>query len=187
MAAKIAVIGNINCDFVFRVPRLPRPGETLAGSGFFTAPGGKGANQAVAAARLGAQVSFVGCVGGDVTGTEMVENLRAEGIDVSRVRTNPGEPTGSALIMVQESGENSIVVAFGANLSITPDDLHAHRDLLQSSDALLLQQEMRLDTVSEAIELGKEAGCRVVLDPAPARESLPEAWPAVDALSPNES
>jgi ribokinase len=187
LAAKIAVIGNINCDFVFRVPRLPRPGETLAGSGFFTAPGGKGANQAVAAARLGAQVSFVGCVGGDVTGTEMVENLRAEGIDVSRVRTNPGEPTGSALIMVQESGENSIVVAFGANLSITPDDLHAHRDLLQGSDALLLQQEMRLDTVSEAIELGKEAGCRVVLDPAPARESLPKAWPAVDVLSPNES
>lgn len=187
MAARIAVIGNINCDFVFRVPRLPRPGETLAGSGFFTAAGGKGANQAVAAARLGAQVSFVGCVGADTTGADMLSHLRADGVDVSRVRTDPKEPTGSALIMVQDSGENSIVVAFGANLAIGPEHLAEHRELLHNCDALLLQQEMRIETVSEAIRIGKEAGCRVILDPAPAREDLPAAWREVDVLSPNET
>lgn len=186
MPPRIAVIGNINCDFVFRVPHHPRPGETLAGSDFFTAPGGKGANQAVAAARLGAEVSFVGCVGDDRTGTDMVANLRAEGVDVSRVRVDPSQPTGSALIMVQDSGENSIVVAFGANLSVRPEHLVEYCDLLRRCDALLLQQEMRIDTVSEAIRLGRKEGCRVILDPAPAREDLPEAWREVDVLSPNE-
>ncbi|MBP7560000.1 MAG: ribokinase [Armatimonadetes bacterium] len=187
MAARIAVIGNINCDFVFRVPRLPRPGETLAGSAFFTAAGGKGANQAVAAARLGAQVSFVGCVGADTTGADMLSHLGADGVDISRVRTDPKEATGSALIMVQDSGENSIVVAFGANLAIGPEHLAEHRELLQNCDALMLQQEMRIETVSEAIRIGKEAGCRVILDPAPAREDLPAAWREVDVLSPNET
>lgn len=187
MAARIAVIGNINCDFVFRVPRLPRPGETLAGSAFFTAAGGKGANQAVAAARLGAQVSFVGCVGADTTGADMLSHLRADGVDICRVRTDPKEATGSALIMVQDSGENSIVVAFGANLAIGPEHLAEHRELLQNCDALMLQQEMRIETVSEAIRIGKEAGCRVILDPAPAREDLPAAWREVDVLSPNET
>lgn len=187
MAARIAVIGNINCDFVFRVPRLPRPGETLAGSAFFTAAGGKGANQAVAAARLGAQVSFVGCVGADTTGADMLSHLRADGVDICRVRTDPKEATGSALIMVQDSGENSIVVAFGANLAIGPEHLAEHRELLQNCDALMLQQEMRIETVSEAIRIGKEAGCWVILDPAPAREDLPAAWREVDVLSPNET
>jgi len=187
MAARIAVIGNINCDFVFRVPRLPRPGETLAGSAFFTAAGGKGANQAVAAARLGAQVSFVGCVGADTTGADMLSHLGADGVDISRVRTDPKEATGSALIMVQDSGENSLVVAFGANLAIGPEHLAEHRELLQNCDALMLQQEMRIETVSEAIRIGKEAGCRVILDPAPAREDLPAAWREVDVLSPNET
>ena len=187
MAARIAVIGNINCDFVFRVPRLPRPGETLAGSAFFTAAGGKGANQAVAAARLGAQVSFVGCVGADTTGADMLSHLGADGVDISRVRTDPKEATVSALIMVQDSGENSIVVAFGANLAIGPEHLAEHRELLQNCDALMLQQEMRIETVSEAIRIGKEAGCRVILDPAPAREDLPAAWREVDVLSPNET
>ncbi|MDI9602729.1 MAG: PfkB family carbohydrate kinase, partial [Acidobacteriota bacterium] len=106
---------------------------------------------------------------------------------ISRVRTDPKEATGSALIMVQDSGENSIVVAFGANLAIGPEHLAEHRELLQNCDALMLQQEMRIETVSEAIRIGKEAGCRVILDPAPAREDLPAAWREVDVLSPNET
>ncbi len=146
MAARIAVIGNINCDFVFRVPRLPRPGETLAGSAFFTAAGGKGANQAVAAARLGAQVSFVGCVGADTTGADMLSHLGADGVDISRVRTDPKEATGSALIMVQDSGENSIVVAARGEPRDRPEHLAEHRELLQNCDALMLQQEMRIET-----------------------------------------
>lgn len=187
MGIAVAVIGNINVDYVFRVARLPLPGETVPGKSFFTVPGGKGANQAVAAARLGASVSFVGCVGADEQGPQMVANLQREGIDTSRVRTDGSAHTGTALIMVEDSGQNSIVVAFGANLSVGPDDLGAHADLLESADVLLLQQEMRVEAVDEAIRLGKAAGCRVVLDPAPARDTPPARWREVDVLSPNET
>ncbi len=187
MAVRVAVIGNINVDFVFRVARMPRPGETLAGDEFLTAPGGKGANQAVAAARLGAEVAFVGCVGDDDLGRAMVRNLAQEGVDVSRVRTAPDAATGTALILVDRSGENTIVVALGANEKLTPAELNSHAGLLAGCDVLLLQQEMSLETVDEAIRLGLEAGCRVVLDPAPARDRLPSRWREVDVLSPNES
>jgi ribokinase len=189
MGCRIAVIGNINVDFVFCVPRLPKEGETLPGEGFFTAPGGKGANQAVAAARLGADVAFIGAVGDDDLGERMLKGLEADGIDVSRVRRDPSSHTGTALIMVLGNGENSIVVAFGANLSVGPGDLEQHAPLLRFSDALLLQLEMRVETVDAAIGLGRDAGCRVILDPAPARpeSQLPGRWRAVDVLSPNET
>jgi len=187
MAVRIAVIGNINADFVFRVPRLPVAGETLPGSGFFTAPGGKGANQAVAAARLAAEVTFIGCVGDDDLGIAMVGGLAAEGIDVSRVRVDPASHTGTALIMVEDSGENSIVLASGANLSMTPEDIARHRDVLSASDALLLQQEMSVETVAEAARLGREAGCRVILDPAPAQHAIPNLWRGTDVVCPNET
>lgn len=173
-------------DLIFRVDRMPSPGETITGREFLTAHGGKGANQAVAAARLGARVAFLGAVGSDAHGRALLEALTAEGIDTSRTSV-VRDATGAALILVDQTGQNTIVVALGANGAPGPDYVEANAEALAASDVLLLQLEMRIETVDEAIRIGRAADTLVVLDLAPARERFPDRLPEVDVLTPNET
>mgnify|MGYP001822556186 CR=1 FL=1 len=187
MSARIVVVGSINSDLVVRAPRIPSPGETVTGGTFFQADGGKGANQAVAAARLGAHVSLVARVGVDELGDHAVAGLREEGIDVSFVRRDPAEATGVALIVVDANGENAIAVAPGANARLTVEDVESARQAIHDADIVLVQLETPLEAVERAATLASEAGVRVILNPAPARP-LPDALlRLVDVLTPNES
>lgn len=182
----VVVFGSINMDLVVRVGRLPAAGETLLGERFFSAPGGKGANQAVAAARLGAPTRMVGRVGADVFGATLRAGLRADGVDVAGVLDDPAAASGVALIQVDQSGENTIVVAPGANAALAAPDLARLDDALEGARVLLLQLEVPLETVLEAARLARARGVTVVLDPAPARP-LPEALYALtDLITPNE-
>ncbi|WEF33860.1 ribokinase [Pseudoduganella chitinolytica] len=183
----IVVIGSINMDLVLRVPRMPLPGETLTGGAFRTIPGGKGANQAVACARLGrTQVAMVGCVGDDAFGATLRAALAADGIDVSHVSALPGVATGVASILVDANGQNSIVIAGGANDLLTPALIDAALPLIARASIVVLQLETPLDTVRHAIAVAHGLGKTVVLNPAPAA-SLPAGVLAqVDYLVPNE-
>jgi len=186
MTAHITVVGSLNMDLVARAPRIPEPGETIIGTGFRTAPGGKGANQAVAAARLGAQVSMVGRVGVDAFAGQLLDNIAAAGVDYTFVVQDSEAATGVALIVVDDAGQNSIVVASGANMRLVPADVDAAEAVISSADVLLLQLESPLETVTRAAELAHAHGVRVILNPAPAR-SLPAALLSiVDVLVPNE-
>ena len=175
-------------DLVAVAPRIPVAGETITGSDFFTAPGGKGANQAYAAAKLGGEAAMVGRVGTDDFGRAMKKNLADVGCDVRGVREVAG-PSGVALIFVAESGANSIVVAPGANHKLAPGDIAADARLFDGCNVALLQLETTLETVTAAARYAKERGARVILDPAPAPSGgLPdELLKAVDILTPNES
>jgi len=174
-------------DLIARAPRIPQPGETIIGGDFHTAPGGKGANQAVAAARLGARVSMVGRVGCDAFAESLLNNLTAAGVDHAFVVQDPEAPTGVALIVVDDAGQNSIVVASGANMHLSPADVDRAKSAIAGADALLLQLESPLETVTRAAEVARAHGVRVILNPAPAR-SLPAALLSlVDVLIPNES
>jgi ribokinase len=186
--ARIVVVGSLNMDLVAITPRIPVSGETISGSNFFTAPGGKGANQAYAAAKLGGAVAMLGRVGEDDFGRAMRGNLAAMGCDVTGVRPAAG-PSGVALIFVAESGANCIVVAPGANHKLAPDDISAAGGLFDDCQVTLLQLETPIETVIAAALFAKRRGSRVILDPAPApREPLPiELLEAVDILTPNES
>lgn len=185
--ADIAVVGSLNMDLVAVVSRLPARGETLIGSRHFTAHGGKGANQAYAAARLGGAVAMIGRVGEDGFGESMRANLAEAGCAVEAVRTVPG-PSGVALIFVSEQGDNSIVVAPGANHMFGPEDLARDGAALAAARALLLQLESPMETVVAAAQAGRAAGATVVLDPAPAVPELPAALlEAVDWITPNET
>jgi len=187
MAANVAVVGSLNMDLVARAPRIPRPGETIIGGDFVTVPGGKGANQAVAAARLGAQVSMVGRVGRDVFAGPLLDNLAAAGVDHTFVTHDPKAATGVALIVVDDAGQNSIVVTSGANMRLSPADVDAAETAIATSDTLLLQLESPVETVMRAAKVAQVHGVTVILNPAPAR-SLPEALLSlVDVLVPNES
>lgn len=180
----ILVVGSLNADLVVRTPRFPAPGETLEGEDLAIFPGGKGANQAVAAARQGAQVAMVGRVGSDSFGPLLTENLRANQVDVTHVRTARGA-TGTAVILVEASGQNSIVLSPGANRQVGPEDLDALE--FEKASLLLLQFEIPLATVQRAASLARARGARVLLNPAPA-QAIPEALLAeVDILIPNES
>ncbi|MBC7260443.1 MAG: ribokinase [Chloroflexi bacterium] len=184
--AKVVVVGSSNTDMVVRVPRIPAPGETVLGGEFVMAAGGKGANQAVAAARLGAQVTFVARVGRDVFGERALEGFRQEGIATQYVSIDPEAASGVALIFVDASGENSIAVAPGANARLTPEDVQHAREAIEAADVLLLQLETPLETVWQAAEIAHRAGVRVVLNPAPARPLPVELLALVDVLTPNE-
>lgn len=166
MAPKLAVVGSVNLDLVARTERLPRPGETVTGAVFARVPGGKGANQAVAAARLGADVSLIGCVGSDEFADEALAELREAGVDLAGVRRVDG-PTGVALITIDSAGENEIVVAPGANLGLRADDV-----VLPEVDGVLAQQEIPAAAVERAAELARG---RFYLNAAPARHESPEA------------
>jgi ribokinase len=185
----IVVVGSINMDLVIRTAKIPMPGETVLGKDLQTFPGGKGANQAVALARLGAQVTMVGKVGEDTFGSELVANLEREGIDITHVRMQGGVSSGIALITLDASGQNSIVVAQGANMHLMPEEVVEVWGLIQDVDSVLVQLEIPLETVQTAVRLGKDRGARVILNPAPApTEPLsPRIYEAVDILTPNES
>ncbi len=181
----VVVVGSSNTDMIVRVPKLPRPGETVLGGRFARAAGGKGANQAVAAARASASVSLVACVGDDDLGRAARAGFEAEGVDTGALVVDEAHASGVALIFVAEGGENSIAVASGANAALTPAHVEAARALIEGAAVLLLQLETPLETVEAAARIASEAGVRVVLDPAPARE-LPDALLAcVSILTPN--
>ncbi|ONH51565.1 ribokinase [Pseudomonas cedrina] len=187
MPAKVVVVGSLNMDLVTRASRLPRAGETLIGQTFSTVPGGKGANQAVACARLGADVSMVGCVGTDAYGTQLREALQVEGIDCRAVSTVDGS-SGVALIVVDDSSQNAIVIVAGSNGELTPASLQAFDAVLQAADVIVCQLEVPMDTVGHALARGRELGKTVILNPAPASGPLPAEWYAsIDYLIPNES
>ena len=183
----ILVIGSSNIDMIIRVPRIPRPGETVLGGKFAMAPGGKGANQAVAAARAGGSVTFVTRVGDDLFGHEAVRNFEGDGIDVRFVGIDRVAPTGVALINVDGKGENSISVASGANARLSPADIGAAAGSFAAADIVLLQLESPLETVEAAARMAKERGVPVVLNPAPARPLDDGLLEAVSVLTPNES
>ena len=189
----IVVIGSINMDLVLRVPRMPLPGETLTGGAFRTIPGGKGANQAVACARMsgklaagGQQVAMVACVGDDEFGATLRAALVADGIIDRHVTTVPGVASGIASILVDDNGQNSIVLAGGANDCLSPAHIDAARELIEQSDIVVLQLEVPMETVVHAIKLARALGKTVVLNPAPAAKVPADVLALVDYLIPNE-
>ena len=184
-APSIVVVGSLNVDHTLRVPRIPAPGETLTSSSMLTCFGGKGANQAVAAARAGGRVAMIGCVGVDDFGSRYIEALKAEGIDTSGVLRSE-TPTGSAFIAVDDAGENSIIVNPGANHAITVADIEKQAELLRGADALLLQLECPLPEVRRAAEIAREAGVKVILNPSPLSEAFLADRFEVDVLIVNE-
>jgi len=182
----ILVIGSINMDLVVRGPHMPAPGETVLGSGFKTTPGGKGANQAIAVARLGGRCKMIACVGDDGFGDQLIEHLKKEGVDCESVSKTPDAPTGVAMIVVDSIGENAIVVASGANYRVTPDDnIIPNEELFDEADLVVLQLELPLPTVRASIELARRHGCKIILDPAPAPRVIPDKLCEVDILTPN--
>lgn len=192
---RIVVVGSINMDLVIRCHRLPMPGETIMAGSAMELCGGKGANQAVAAARAGGDVVMIGRVGDDAFGNTLIRNLADCGVDTSCVNTSSGS-SGVAVVAVEDSGQNSIMVVPGANAKLTADDVRRHRTAIESADVLLVQLEVPLSTVAEAIRLASAKNLRVILDPAPA----PDLWPGelasegssrplteVSLICPNES
>ncbi|SEM51650.1 ribokinase [Pseudomonas sp. ok272] len=187
MPAKVVVVGSLNMDLVTRASRLPRIGETLIGESFATVSGGKGANQAVACARLGAQVSMMGCVGDDAYGGQLRAALLDEQIDCQAVISVEGS-SGVALIVVDDSSQNAIVIIAGANGLLTPDAIATHDRILQSADVIVCQLEVPMPVVGHVLKRGRELGKTVILNPAPATGPLPTQWLAcIDYLIPNES
>jgi ribokinase len=185
--ANILVLGSINMDMVVRAKHLPAPGETVLGRDFKTIPGGKGANQAVGIARLGAQVAMCGKLGEDEFGQALRDNLVAEGIDVSQIRVAEEAPSGIAIITLDEAGQNSIVVASGANMKIAPEEVISAWKNINHVDVVVMQLEIPLECVVAAAGLAKESGAKVILNPAPARALPSELLSVVDVLVPNES
>ena len=169
MRKPIVVVGSINLDLVSRGSKIPAPGETVRGESFQTFHGGKGANQAVGAARLGYPVAMIGRVGDDEFGSQLREGLRSAGVDVSHVMTVRGTSSGVAMISVDAAGQNSITVVPGANDALTPADLDAARDVLRSAGMILTQLEIPMETVEHLSVLAAEFGVPLMLDPAPAR------------------
>ena len=181
----VVVFGSINMDLVARVSRLPSPGETLTGHAFQTFPGGKGANQAVACARLGAETKMVGRVGGDQFGEVLIERLKAENVEITHVGIDVDIPSGVAQITVNGEGENFIIVVPGANGRVGPADLQRLETALDEARVLLMQLEIPLDAVVAAARMAKQSGILVMLDPAPAMSLPDELYEHVDILTPN--
>ncbi len=183
----IVVVGGINSDFVLRGKSLPEPGETVMCDTYFEGPGGKGANQAVAAARLGARVAIIGCVGKDDRGEAVLENLRREKVETRFVTRHASAPTGVALILVDENGEKSIGACMGANHKLTASDVRRAKAALSNCRVLLMQFEAPDAAMVEAAKIARASGSRVVLDPAPAR-CVPKALlPLLDVIRPNSA
>jgi ribokinase len=182
----IVVFGSINIDLVARTPRLPSPGETITGKVFQTFPGGKGANQAVACSRLGANTFMVGRVGDDEFGENLKEELEKAGVDHENVIVDTNTSSGVALIAVEDSAENFIIVIPGANGKVDDQDLKRLKAVLTRSEVLLLQLEIPLEMVGAAAKLAKENNVQVILDPAPAQVLSEEIYPFLDIITPNE-
>ena len=186
MTQTIVVVGSVNMDLMLRCPTLPRPGETVLGHAFRTEPGGKGANQAVAAARLGARVAFVGCIGDDDFGARAIAGLRTEGVDLTHLSVVNNCTTGVAMVQVDDSGQNSIVLDPGANSALTLTQVDAAARLIAQAGLLICQLETPLSAVQRAIEIAHAAGVPVLLNPAPARPLPAALLGQVDLLVPNE-
>jgi len=186
MSAHIVVVGSLNMDLVIQAPRHPLPGETITGGPFRTIPGGKGANQAVAAARMGGHVTMIGRVGADAFGDQLIANLAAAGVDIGRMGRSDAA-TGVALITVSATGENSIVLAPGANGTMSAETVRANGDAIAEADALLLQLEVPLPAVQAAAEIAHQHNVPVILNPAPARPLPADLLRHVTYLIPNES
>lgn len=186
---KIVVVGSSNTDMIVKSPHIPAPGETVLGGIFATAAGGKGANQAVAAARAGGEVVFVARVGDDMFGAQAIAGFEREGIDCSKIIRDPANASGVALIMVDDQGQNSISVALGANNALSPSDVDAASDAIAAADMLVVQLEIPIATVERAVQLAKRANVPVLLDPAPAPEvALPSSiLDCVTIIKPNET
>jgi ribokinase len=184
----IAVFGSLNMDLVTRVSRLPLPGETLMGNEFFTTPGGKGANQAVAAAKLGVSTTLIGRVGNDDWGRSLLIGLQTYGVETSGIEINSTIHSGVAIITVAETGENQIIGVYGANACLDQSDVDRLIPVLNNSKVLLLQLEVAIDAVKLASQAAQSAGVMVILDPAPVPEtSIIHLYPYVDLLIPNET
>ena len=167
---RITIVGSVNMDLVFRTPRMPEPGETIQGHEFLQIPGGKGGNQAVAAARAGAQVRLIGRVGADALGAQLLASLQADGVNTAAVAALPGMATGVAGILVDEDGQNSIVLASGANAALSVADIEAEAEHITSAQFLVCQLETPLASVERAIALAHEAGVSVIFNPTPMQE-----------------
>ncbi|MGC5324322.1 ribokinase [Brevibacillus sp. SYSU BS000544] len=182
----IAVIGSLNMDIVIEANRLPALGETLMGKQAHFIPGGKGANQAVATARLGARTAMIGAVGGDGFGKELLHALSQDQVNTDAVKTVDGTATGIASIMLAEN-DNCIVVVAGANATCSPEDIDRHLDKVEAADVVLLQLEIPIETVVYAAKKAKELGKQVILNPAPARELPEQLYACIDVITPNQS
>lgn len=183
----VLVVGSANMDMVVRCEQFPRPGETVFGGEFGMYPGGKGANQAVACARLGGTVFFLGKMGEDVFRDQLAAGLRRDGVRLDHLLVDPETPTGIALITVAGDGQNEIIVVSGSNMKLSPADVEARRDVFAAARIVLLQLEVPLETVCRAAELAREAGATVILNPAPARPLPAALLSRVDYLTPNET
>ena len=186
-APRIVVVGGTNTDMVVKGRKLPAPGETVVGGDFRKIPGGKGANQAVAAARLGAQVAFISRVGKDGLGREAMETLERDGIPRRFLIEDAEQPSGVALIMVDENGENMIFVAPGANNRLNPDDIRRAEDQIEQADILLLQLEVPMPAIRRAVEKAAEVQVPVVLNPAPAGPLTDDLLDKISVMTPNQT
>ena len=187
MKSGILVVGSSNTDIVVKAARLPLPGETILGGEFFMNPGGKGANQAVAAARLGGRVTFICKTGNDIFGRQAVQLFKDEGIDTSYLLSDPDQPSGVALITVDEHAENCIAVASGANATLTKDDLANAQPVIQQSAIVLLQLEIPIPTVEYAASAAAKNGVTVILNPAPACPLSNNLLSNISIITPNEN
>ncbi len=185
MKNKVVVVGSYNTDMTIKTKKLPGPGETVIGGYFSTGGGGKGANQAIAAARIGAEVSFVARVGNDLLGNEGIKRLNEEHINTKYIYRDNELPTGVAFIVVDDNGENSIVVASGANANLSPTDIESASDEISSADILLVQLESPIESVYAAIKKAHDNGVTVILNPAPAQELDKHILKYVDIITPN--
>lgn len=184
----VTIIGSINLDRTIRVKQMPKPGETMHTKEIFSAGGGKGANQAVAAKRSEAKTNFIGAVGNDDAGRAMLELLEHENIDMSGIETLDNQSTGQAYIVVDDAGENQIMIHAGANTAFTPEYVQSKANLIKNSDFIIAQFESSLDSVTEAFKIAHEAGVKTILNPAPAVEKVPSDLLAVtDMIIPNET
>jgi ribokinase len=184
---KIVVVGSSNTDLIVKADRIPRPGETILGGAFHIAAGGKGANQAVAAARAGGDVAFIGRLGADDFGDRALRGFAADRIDTSRVVRDPKAPSGIALILVDRRGENSIAVASGANARLSPADVRKSAPEIKKAGAVLLQLEIPMPAVRTAVALASAARVRIILNPAPARRLDDALLEDIVVLTPNET
>lgn len=182
----IVVIGSSNTDMVVKTDHLPVPGETIVGGEFFIYPGGKGANQAVAAARLGGQVSLVASIGGDIFGKRSIELIATVGIDVSGIISNENEASGVALITVDKNGENCITVAPGSNATLYPRSIERSVELIRSASIVMMQLEIPLETIIYAAQLCRNTNATFILNPAPACRLPDSLFPDIDIITPNE-
>lgn len=186
MSGTVVIVGSLNMDLVVRAPRHPQPGETIIGSDFQTFPGGKGANQAVAVARLGGKVRMIGRVGQDAFGDALLATVAHDGVDTTYIRRDPEAPTGVALITLDAAGQNTIVVASGANWRVSAQDVRDAEAAFAGADVLLMQLECPLDAVEAATDLAHRYGLQVVLNPAPACPLPASLLARVDYLLPNQ-